>query len=200
MKPEKIRCSWAELNNHLSIEYHDNEWGIPCFDDNKLFEMLILEGAQAGLSWHLILNKRQNYKIAFDNFDPKKVGEYTEEKINELLNNDGIVRNKLKINSVVRNAKVFLKIQEEYGSFSDYIWSFTNNKIINNDYECFSQAPTKTELSFKISKDLKKEGMIFVGETIIYSYLQSIGIVNDHQRNCFCNKSSKKGVLNDRDR
>ncbi len=184
----KTRCSWVKLANPLSVSYHDKEWGVPCFDDNKLFEMLILEGAQAGLSWETILNKRENYRRAFDNFSPNKIATYQDDKIAELLNNPGIVRNKLKIKSAIKNAKVFLKIQQEAGSFSDYIWSFTDKKIIKNNFEDYTKAPTKTELSDKISKDLKKRGMSFVGSTVIYAYLQAIGIVNDHQINCFCRK------------
>ncbi len=182
----KIRCSWVKLDNPLSVDYHDTEWGIPCFDDGKLFEMLILEGAQAGLSWETILNKRENYRKAFDNFNPNKIAEYQESKIEKLLQNSGIVRNKLKIKSAIKNAKVFLEIQQKFGSFSDYIWAFTNGKIIKNNFEDYSKAPTKTALSDKISKDLKRRGMSFVGSTIMYAYLQSIGVVNDHQKNCFC--------------
>ncbi len=180
------RCSWVNLDNALSIEYHDNEWGVPCYDDNKLFEFLILEGAQAGLSWNTILNKRENYRKAFDNFNPQKIAKYDETKINELLENVGIVRNKLKIKSAINNAKIFLEIQKEFDSFSKYIWSFTNNKVIKNNFDDYSNAPRKTALSDSISKDLKNRGMSFVGTTIIYAYLQAIGVVNDHQQNCFC--------------
>ncbi len=183
---KKVRCSWVKLENPLSVDYHDNEWGIPCFDDNKLFEMLILESAQAGLSWETILNKRENYRRAFDNFDPNKISKYNEDKIKELLRNSGIIRNKLKINSAINNSKVFLELQKEFGSFSNYIWSFTNHKIIQNNFEHYSQAPTKTKLSEKISKELKKRGMSFVGAMIVYSYMQAIGMVNDHQIDCFC--------------
>ncbi len=182
----KNRCSWVKLDNPLSISYHDNEWGVPCFDDNKLFEMLVLEGAQAGLSWETILKKRENYRKAFDDFNPTKIATYQNAKIEELLHNAGVVKNKLKINSAIKNAKVFLAIQKEVGSFSNYIWSFTNKKIIKNRFEDYSKAPAKTELSDKISKDLKKRGMSFVGSTIMYAYLQAIGIVNDHQMDCFC--------------
>ncbi len=182
----KNRCDWVKLSNPLYVKYHDEEWGIPCFEDKKLFEMLILEGAQAGLSWETILNKRENYRKAFDNFDSLKISEYKDEKINELLANSGIIRNRLKINSAIKNARVFLKIQKEFGSFSDYIWSFTEHKIITNNFENYSQIPTKTKLSDTISKDLKKRGMNFVGSTIMYAYMQSIGMVNDHQINCFC--------------
>ncbi len=184
----KIRCSWVKLNNPLSVDYHDNEWATPCFNDRKLFEMLILEGAQAGLSWETILNKRENYRKAFDNFNPTKIAKYKESKIEELLGNSGIIRNKLKINSAIKNAKAFLTIQQEFGSFSDYIWNFVDNQPIQNDFKDMSEIPTQTALSNKISKDLKKRRMTFVGSTIIYAYLQAIGIVNDHLKNCFCNK------------
>ncbi len=186
MNSSKKRCSWVKLDSELSISYHDNEWGKPCYDDKKLFEMLILEGAQAGLSWQTILNKRENYRKSFDNFDAKKIALYDETKVSELLTNPGIIRNKLKINSAIKNAKVFLKIQEEVGSFSNYIWSFTNGNIINSNYDDYVDSPTKTELSDKISKDLKIRGMNFVGSTIIYAYLQAIGVVNEHQKDCFC--------------
>ncbi len=181
---KRKRCSWVKLDNELSVNYHDNEWGVPCYDDNKLFEFLILEGAQAGLSWQTILNKRENYKIAFDNFDVKKIANYSEKKVNELINNKGIIRNRLKINSVIKNAKVLLEIKDNFGSFSNYIWSFTDNKIIVNEYDDFSNTPKNSDLSDKISKDLKSRGMKFVGSTIIYSYLQAIGVINDHQKDC----------------
>lgn len=183
---DKKRCSWVNLNNPLSIKYHDEEWGKPCYDDKTLFELLILEGAQAGLSWETILNKRQNYHMAYDDFDVQKVAKYGELKVSELLANKGIVRNRLKINSSIKNAKVFLQIQKEFGSFSNYIWSFSDGNIIKSYYEKYSQAPTKTPLSDAISKDLKLHGMSFVGSTIIYAYLQAIGIVDDHEKSCFC--------------
>ncbi len=182
----KHRCSWVKLNNPLSIQYHDTEWGVPCFDDARLFEMLLLESAQAGLSWDTILKKRENYRKAFDNFNPHNISAYNNDKIEELLNNAGIIRNKLKIKSAINNAQVFLAIQKEYGSFSKYIWAFTHNTIIMHSVEDYSQAPTKTTLSDTVSKDLQKRGMSFVGSTIIYAYLQAIGIVNGHQLNCFC--------------
>ncbi len=182
----KKRCSWVNLNNPSSINYHDNEWGKPCFNDNKLFEMLILEGAQAGLSWETILNKRENYRKAFDNFNPKKIAKYNNDKVEKLLQNKGIVRNKLKINSAIKNAKIFLEIQKEFGSFSNYIWAFTDNKTIINHFDDYSLTPTQTDVSNKISKKLKKRGMNFVGSTIIYAYMQAIGMVNDHQNDCFC--------------
>lgn len=179
-----IRCSWVN-SNPLYIKYHDDEWGVASYDDNYLFEMLVLESFQAGLSWECILNKRENFREAFDNFNYEKISRYSDIKITELLNNKGIVRNKLKIKAIINNSKVFIDIQKEYGSFSKYIWSFTNNKqIIHNTIV------TSNDLSDKISLDLKKRGMKFVGTTIIYSYLQAIGVVNDHEKNCFKKKNS----------
>ena len=182
------RCKWVNLDNPLYIKYHDEEWGVPSYNDKHLFEMLILESFQAGLSWECILNKRESFREDFDNFDYKKVANYDEEKISQLLTDKRIIRNKLKIRASIQNAKAFIKIIEEYGSFSTYIWLFTNNKIIYNKDDKFV---TSNELSDKISKDLKKRGMSFVGTTIIYSYLQAIGVINDHELNC---DFRKKGV------
>lgn len=173
------RCSWVNMNNELYIKYHDEEWGRKSFNDNHLFEMLLLESFQAGLSWECILNKRENFRAAFDNFNIDKIINYDEEKINMLLNNKGIIRNKLKIIAAINNAKIFKKIQKEYGSFSNYIWSFTSNKVI------YEVGKTKSELSDNISKDLNKRGMKFVGTIVIYSYLQAIGIINSHDKDCF---------------
>lgn len=175
------RCKWLNENNKLYVHYHDHEWGIPHYDDSYMFEFLILESFQAGLSWETILNKRENFKIAFDNFDYKKISKYDENKVNSLMQNKGIIRNKLKIKAAINNAKVFMDIQNEFGSFSNYIWSFTNNKIIKNIDDNFK---TTSELSDKISKDLINRKMKFVGSTIIYSYLQAIGIINDHETTC----------------
>lgn len=175
------RCNWLNLNNDLYVQYHDHEWGVPHYDDSYMFEFLILESFQAGLSWETILNKRENFRCAFDNFDYHKISNYKEEKINELLNNPGIIRNKLKINAAINNAKVFIEIQKEFNSFSNYIWSFTNNQVIKNIDDNFK---TSSELSDKVSKDLIKRGMKFVGTTIIYSYLQAVGIINDHELSC----------------
>jgi len=184
----KKRCPW--LNKEpLYIEYHDNEWGVPVYDDRLLFEMLCLEGAQAGLSWWKILKKRENYRIAFDNFEAEKIIQYTDEKISSLLDNKGIVRNKLKIHSVITNAKAFLRIQKEYGSFSNYIWGFVDNKPIINNWKSLEEVPVKNELSDKMSKQLKKDGFKFVGSTICYSYMQAVGMVNDHILDCFCHPS-----------
>ena len=176
------RCKWVNLDNKLYVDYHDKEWGMPKYDDNYLFELLILEMFQAGLSWECVLNKRESFRCAFDNFDCKKISNYDEDKINKLLNNTGIIRNELKIKASIMNAKIFMDIQKEYNNFSNYIWGFTNNEII---YNCMV---THNELSDKISKDLKKRGMKFVGTTIIYSYLQAIGIINDHEKNCYLYK------------
>ncbi len=182
---KKNRCAWVNLNNDLYIQYHDEQWGVPVFDDKILFEMLILEGAQAGLSWITILKKRENYRKAFDNFDPEKIAKYDEKKEEELLHNTGIVRNRLKIKSAIKNAKAFLEIQREFGSFSGYIWKFTDNRPIENHFKSTSEVPAKTELSDRISRDLKKRGMSFVGSTIVYAFMQSVGMVNDHEMGCF---------------
>ena len=178
----KNRCKWCNLKNNNYIEYHDKEWGIPLYDDHLLFEMLILESFQAGLSWECVLNKRESFRKAFDNFDIDKVCNYNYKKVQELLKDKQIIRNKLKINAAINNSKIFKEIQKEYKTFSNYIWSFTNNQII---YEIDR---TSSELSNEISKDLQKRGMKFVGTTIIYSYLQAIGIINSHEENCFMHK------------
>lgn len=178
-----IRCRWCNLNNFKYIEYHDNEWCNPNFDDNYLFEMLVLESFQAGLSWECILNKRENFKQAFDNFDVYKICNYNDEKIKKLLENKGIIRNKQKINATINNSKIFIKIKNEYGTFYNYLKTFTNNKII------YETNKNTNLLSDKISKDLKKRGMKFVGSTIIYSYLQAIGIIYSHDKECFMYKS-----------
>jgi DNA-3-methyladenine glycosylase I len=179
-----IRCEWTG-DDPLMIAYHDLEWGIPKHDDRRLFEDLILDGAQAGLSWRTILLRRDNYRLAFDNFDPVKVAAYDKAKIEELLQNAGIIRNRQKINSAVKNAKAFLKIQEEFGSFDAYIWGFVDGKSIDNGRRTMSELPAKTELSETVSKDLKKRGFNFVGPTIIYAFMQAVGMVNDHTVDCF---------------
>ena len=178
------RCSWA-IKNEMDQNYHDKEWGVPLHDDRLLFEFLILEGAQAGLSWTTILAKRENYRKAFDNFDAQKIAKYEQAKIDELLNNKGIVRNKLKINSTITNAKAFLEIQKEYGSFDKFIWSFVNGKPIQNKWKNMSEVPAKTELSEQMSKTLKRKGFKFVGATICYAFMQATGMVNDHTVDCF---------------
>ncbi len=180
------RCGWAK--DALMIEYHDKEWGIPVHDDRKLFEMLILEGAQAGLTWLTILKRRENYRKAFDNFIPHKVSKYDAKDISQLLKNAGIIRNKLKIKSTINNAKMFLETQKEFGSFDKYLWSFVDYKPIINNYKNLTSIPSSTSLSDRLSKDLKTRGFSFVGSTICYAYLQSVGVVNDHMVDCFTRK------------
>lgn len=179
------RCGWVN-EDPLYIEYHDNEWGVPVYDDRLLFEYINLEGAQAGLSWYTILKKRENYRKAFDNFDPEKIITYDQKKIDELLLNAGIVRNKLKVNAVVTNAKAYFKVVDEFGSFSSYIWSFVEGKPIQNHFASLSEVPATTEISDKLSKDLKKRGFKFVGSTICYAFMQAVGMVNDHIQSCHC--------------
>ncbi len=176
------RCSWVDEKSEIYIKYHDEEWGVPKYDDHDLFELLILESFQAGLSWITVLKKREAFRSAFDNFDIDKIIKYDENKISELLNNPGIIRCKNKITSTISNAKIFKNIQKEYGSFSNYIWGFSDNKIIKNTT---GEVHVSTELSDKISKDLKKRGMKYVGTVIIYSFLQAAGIVDDHDKDCF---------------
>ena len=175
----KKRCEWVEGKEEIYIKYHDEEWGIPKYDDKILYEMLVLESFQAGLSWITILKKREAFRKAFDNFELDKIINYDDDKINELLENENIIRHKGKIEAAIVNARVFKEIQKEYGNFSDYIWGFTDGEIIKAEYK------TKSELSEKISKELKKKGMKFVGPTIIYSYLESIGIIDNHAKDCF---------------
>jgi len=184
---EKTRCAWAG-NTQIYIDYHDNEWGRPVHDDGKFFEMLILEGMQAGLSWITILKKREAFREAFDGFDPNKVALYGDEKIKELMTNEKIIRNRLKINAAVSNAKAFLRVIEEYGSFDKFIWGYVDYRQVTNHLEKLSDLPASTPLSDKISNDLKKMGFKFVGSTIIYSFMQATGIVNDHITDCFVYK------------
>lgn len=181
----KTRCPWLNTKNDLYTKYHDEEWGRPIHDDIRHFEMITLEGAQAGLSWETVLNKRENYRKLFAGFDPLKVSKFTEKKIEKLLLDSGIIRNRLKVESTVSNAKAFLEVQKEYGSFDKYIWSFTKGKTIFNHFESLKDYPSKTELSDVISKDLKKKGFRFVGSTIVYAYLQASGIVQDHSKECY---------------
>lgn len=183
------RCGWA--TNERAIKYHDEEWGVPQHDDRKLFEFLILEGAQAGLSWDTILRKRENYREAFDNFDAEKIALFDEEKQAELLQNEGIIRNRLKIASAAQNAKAFLEIQNEFGSFDEYIWNFVGGKPIVNKLKTSSEIPPKTDISDAISKDLKNRGFNFVGSTIMYAFMQACGLVNDHLVSCFRYKETK---------
>lgn len=178
------RCGWCG-NDPLYVAYHDDEWGVPVYDDRTLFEFLILEGAQAGLSWSTILNKRDGYRRAFDGFDAEKVAHFDATKIAALLTDPGIVRNQLKVASAVSNAQAFLRVREEWGSFSDYIWSFVDGRPIQNQWRALSEIPAKTPLAEAISKDLKKRGFGFVGPTIVYAHMQATGMVNDHVVTCF---------------
>jgi len=184
MTENTVRCAWTG-NDELYQKYHDLEWGRPVHDDQKLFEMLILEGMQAGLSWITILRKRGNFRRAFDSFDIDKVILYDDDKIEALLQDTGIIRNRLKIRSAIENAKAFRRVQEEYGSFDAFLWSYVDNKPVQNCRRAMSEIPATTDLSDKISKDLKKRGFKFVGSTIIYAFMQSIGMVNDHTTDCF---------------
>lgn len=180
---EKKRCAWPKAE--LDIEYHDREWGVPVHDDHLLFEFLILEGAQAGLSWSTILKKRESYREAFDGFDAKKIARYDEKKVAELMANAGIVRNRLKIAATIRNAEAFLKVQKEFGSFDKYIWQFVDGKPIVNGRKGLGDIPARTEESDAMSKDLLKRGFKFVGSTICYAFMQAVGMVNDHTLDCF---------------
>jgi len=188
-EPEPVRCGWAKGEKY--IQYHDEEWGVPVHDDRRLFEFLILEGAQAGLSWSTILNKRENYRRAFDAFDPKRVSKYDARKIKKLLGDPGIVRNKLKIASAVWNAKAFLRVQEEFGSFDRYIWQFVGGETIVNPWKV-RKVPTRTAESDVMSKDLKRRGFNFVGSTICYAFMQAVGMVDDHAPDCFRYRSSSQ--------
>jgi len=179
----KKRCEWAK--DEPNITYHDKEWGKPQHNDQKLFEFLILEGAQAGLSWSTILKRRAGYRQAFSDFDVRKVSKYTKKRVEKLLKDESIIRNKLKINSAINNAKQFLKIQEEFGSFDNYLWGFVEHKPIKNNFKKLSDLPATTEISEKLSQDLKKRGFNFVGPTICYALMQAIGMVNDHTSQCF---------------
>jgi DNA-3-methyladenine glycosylase I len=175
------RCEWAKTD--LSVAYHDNEWGVPLHDDERLFEFLILEGAQAGLSWETILKKRENYRAAFDQFDPSKVAKYGPPRVAKLLGNPGIIRNRLKIEASIQNAKAFLAVQEEFSSFDNYVWRFVNGRPLRRKRS--SEVPARTEISDKLSSDLKKRGFKFVGSTICYAFMQAVGMANDHSASCF---------------
>lgn len=187
METKKIRCAWAG-EDELYCRYHDEEWGVPCHDDEKLFEMLNLEGAQAGLSWITILRKRENYRRAFDGFNVDKILAYDDAKVDELMQDAGIVRNRLKIQAVITNAKAFRAVQQEFGSFDSFLWAYVNNTPVCNHFADMSRIPPKTELSDRISKDLKKRGFKFVGSTIVYAFMQAIGMVDDHTEDCFRKK------------
>ncbi|MDF2888694.1 MAG: DNA-3-methyladenine glycosylase [Lacrimispora sp.] len=184
---EKKRCFWVNESLPIYVKYHDEEWGVPVYDDQKLYEMFLLETFQAGLSWITVLKKRDAFREAFDEFDPVKVVAYKEEKLNELMENPGIIRNRKKVEAAVKNTRIFMEIQKEFGSFSNYLWGFTDGKIIVNQDDNFQ---VKTDLSDQLSKDLKKRGMSFVGSVTIYSYLQAVGVVNDHELACICRQQS----------
>ncbi len=181
----KVRCGWAPADDPVYTAYHDREWGVPVHDDRMLFEFLILEGAQAGLSWSTILHKRANYRRAFSRFDPKKVAKFTKKDVARLLKDAGIVRNRLKIESAISNARAFLAVQKEFGSFDEYIWSFVGGKPLLNRWRTRAHVPARTEISDRMSKDLKQRGFRFVGSTICYAFMQATGMVNDHHVDCF---------------
>jgi DNA-3-methyladenine glycosylase I len=185
MGAEPKRCFWVSLDKPYYVEYHDTEWGVPVHDDHRHFEMLILEGAQAGLSWETILRKREHYRRAFAEFDPAKVARFTPARIEKLLLDPGLVRNRLKIHSAVKNARAFLAIQKEFGTFDAYVWRFVGNRPIDRNRKRRADVPAKTEESDALSKDLQKRGFNFVGSTIVYSYMQAVGLVNDHTTDCF---------------
>ncbi len=182
---QKCRCGWVPAGNALYEKYHDQEWGVPCHDDRKHFEFLILEGAQAGLSWLTILKRRDGYRKAFANFDPKKVAKYDENKFEELMQDVGIIRNKLKVRSAINNAKLFLDIQKEFGSFDKYIWSFVGGKTLKNRWQAHKDLPAETAEAIALSKDLRKRGFNFVGPKVMYAHMQALGLVNDHITTCF---------------
>jgi DNA-3-methyladenine glycosylase I len=185
---EPTRCFWVSLDKPFYVDYHDTEWGVPVHDDRRHFEMLILEGAQAGLSWETILRKRQNYRRAFADFDPAKVARFTDARIAKLLLDPGLVRNRLKLRGTVQNAHAFLAVQKDFGTFNNYVWKFVGNAPINRKRRTRADVPAKTDESDALSKDLKKRGFTFVGSTIIYAYMQAVGLVNDHTTDCFRHK------------
>ena len=192
MPDNKTRCAWVNGGNALYYDYHDKEWGVPVHDDRLLFEFLTLEGAQAGLSWATVLNKREGYRALFDNFEIEKVAQYDQAKIDDLLQNPAIVRNKLKVNSTVTNARLILEIQQEFGSFDAYIWQFVGGTTLQNEWQDMRDVPTSTAVSDAMSKDLKKRGFKFIGTTICYAFMQATGMVNDHSTDCFCYKNLAK--------
>src|SRR5690554_870719 len=182
---EKLRCNWCEKDD-LYREYHDKEWGKPVYDDETIFEFLVLESFQAGLSWYTILKKRENFKRAFDDFNYQKIAEYTDEKAEELMQDSGIIRNRLKILATINNAQRFMEVQKEFGSFSKYIWSFVGGKPLVNSFKSIKEVPATTEISDALSKDLKKRGFKYLGSTVVYAYMQATGMVNDHIVDCIC--------------
>lgn len=185
------RCSWANPDSPLYLKYHDEEWGVPCHDETRLFEMLNLEGAQAGLSWSTILNKRENYRVAFDQWNAEKIAAYDVTKVAELLGNAGIVRNRLKVAATINNAQAYLRLRDEVGGLDPFLWAYVSGKPLLNTRKNINETPAKTPLSDQLSKDLAKRGFKFVGSTIIYAYMQAIGMVNDHAQDCFCYKVPK---------
>ena len=190
------RCAWANPKNPLYVAYHDDEWGVPSFDDDHLFEMLILEGCQAGLSWETILNKREGYRRAYDGFDPERMAGWSDAKLEELRGDAGIVRNRLKIKAARTNAQAFLKVVEDYASFADYIWKFVDGRPVQNNFKTIGDIPAKTDVSDAMSKDLKKRGFTFVGSTICYAYMQSVGMVNDHETRCWRHAECRAQAMN----
>jgi DNA-3-methyladenine glycosylase I len=192
MKHAKIRCAWVHEDEPIYIHYHDKEWGVPLHDEQRLFEFLILEGAQAGLSWITVLKKRDNYRQCFDDFDANKIARYDQKKVKQLLANPGIIRNRLKIHAAITNAKAYLQVQEEWGGFSSYIWHFVDDQPIQHHWKKVQQIPTSTPLSDSLSKDLKQRGFKFVGTTICYAFMQAVGIVNDHTIDCFRHREIAK--------
>jgi DNA-3-methyladenine glycosylase I len=184
-KAEKKRCGWARLSNPRYLKYHDEQWGVPLHDDRKLFEMVVLEGQQAGLSWETILNKRENFRKAFDGFDPRRVARFGEGRVRKLLRDAGIIRNRMKIRAAIANARAFLEVHREFGSFDRYIWNFTGGKPVQNRWHSLRQVPPKTAASDAMSEDLKQRGFRFVGSTICYAFMQAVGMVNDHITGCF---------------
>lgn len=191
-KQDKVRCGWANPNNPVYLAYHDHEWGVPCHDETTLFEMLNLEGAQAGLSWETVLNKRESYRAAFDHWDATRIAAYDAQKVAELLANPGIIRNRLKVAAAITNARSYLRLVEEVGGLDPYLWAFVDGKPIRNDWQSLAECPAKTPLSDRISKDLGKRGFKFVGSTIIYAYMQGIGLVDDHVADCHCRRRRAK--------
>ena len=191
-KSEKVRCEWCTSGNELYVQYHDEEWGVPVHDDRTQFEFLTLESAQAGLSWATVLNKREGYRKAFADFDPAKVARFTEKRMLKLLENPGIIRNKLKVRAAVTNAQFFLAVQDEFGSFDEYIWQFVDGRPIQNKWRTMKQVPVTTAESDALSKDLKRRGFKFVGSTIMYAHMQAVGMVNDHVVGCYRHKACAK--------
>ena len=188
------RCIWANPNNELYVKYHDTEWSVPVYDDQKLFEFIVLESAQAGLSWEIILKKREGYRNAFLDFDPHMVARLDDAHVEQLLNDEGIIRNRLKIQSTIKNARAFLAIQEEFGSFSAYMWNWVDNAPIQNTWKSHTEVPATTDLSIAMSKDLKKRGFGFLGPTVWYAHMQAVGMVNDHVTSCFRHKEIREIV------